>query len=143
MSVAGTLSFLKRRFPVGNDSFCPSGYILHSIWDIPDVIGAVVGVGDAADIQRAETRNGDRRHPPGKGQPRHRGISSPEHRWYPEKKRSEVSHCSASSSIFYFIIFEKNVYLFGCTWVLVAGHRGSWILVVRCGTLFPDWASNP
>ena len=23
MSVAGTLSFLKRRFPVGNDSFCP------------------------------------------------------------------------------------------------------------------------
>ena len=32
MSVAGILSFLKWRFPVGNDSFCPSGYILHSIW---------------------------------------------------------------------------------------------------------------
>ena len=84
-------------------AFVPQGIYCTVSGDIPDVIGAVVGVGDAADIQWAETRNGDHRHPPGKGQPRHRGISSPEHHWYLGEKCAEVSQCSASPSIFYFI----------------------------------------
>lgn len=98
---------------LGMIAFVPKGIYCTVSGDIPDVTGAVVGVGNATDIQWAETRTGDRRHPPGKGQPRHKGISSPEHHWYPGEKRAEVPQCSASPSIFYFILlFFKKMFTY-------------------------------
>ena len=82
---------------MGMIAFIPQGIYCAVSGDIPVVTGRG---GDAADMQWAETRSDDRRHPPGKGQPRHRGISSPGHHWYLGEKRGEVSQCSASPSCF-------------------------------------------
>ena len=90
---------------MGMIAFIPQGIYCAVSGDIPVVVGRG---GDAADMQWAETRNDDCRHPPGKGQPRHRGISSPGHQWYLGEKRGEVSQCSASPSMFCFLWTRCN-----------------------------------
>ena len=93
----------------------------------------VVGeVGHATDMQWAETRNGDHRHPSGKGQPWQR-IIQPWTSLVSRSKCDEASCHSARPSMFNFYYFFKNVYLFGYHPVLFEKHN---LIVNICMILF-------